>query len=724
MLLVNNNKHYLLKTELMKNWTLVLVTFFCVLMLDAQNSIIAINSTTDAQSGFGPERLIEEVLVSGGCSGVSDFSYQVYGQPGDTNTKSYGYFNKRNANFPFGEGVILSTGQAYGGGNTSGPGGVYPDFNNGLSGDADLALAINKGRLQDATFIKFNFVPLANAISFRFIMASEEYDGSTECSFADGFAFLLREVGTTAYTNLAVLPDGTPVSVKNINDAGNCKKNPAYFEGYNLPDTNYGGRTKVLIAKSEVIPGRSYEIKLVVADQGDSSWDSAIFLEAGSFNLGVDLGEDRTISGGNAVCPPETVTLDTKSPTATHTWFFNGTEIPGAGTGSVLTVTRAGTYSVDVDFGITCFTNDEIVIEFSDPVNIVNTQDLRTCSAGSNSGLFNLTDNDSNVLGTEDPTLYNITYHNSQVDATNDDNPIDTAIEYTGQNGEIVYVRLENALTGCNDTAMFTLFVNNINFALDNSYTLCVDTDGTEVISLPVLNIGLNTTDYTFEWYLNDVLLDGEVNNSYTPIQGGNYSVVVTDIATNCKTNVNDPNANTIVYESSRPILTVEQVSLVFVEKNTILATAISASALTNGNAQYEYSLDGGPWVSNTPNGGSYVFGNVGIGKHTISARDINGCGITSATLTIIDYPSYFTPNGDGKHDTWNIIGIENQPEARIFIFDRYGKLIKQITPAGLGWDGSYNNKLMPSDDYWFKVEYLDANNTKKEFKTHFTLKR
>ena len=72
---------------------------------------------------------------------------------------------------------------------------------------------------QDATYIKFNFTPQVETISFRFLMASEEYDGYFECYFADSFAFLLREVGTPIYTNLAVLPDGTPVSITNINHA-------------------------------------------------------------------------------------------------------------------------------------------------------------------------------------------------------------------------------------------------------------------------------------------------------------------------------------------------------------------------------------------------------------------------------------------------------------------------------------------------------------------------
>ncbi|MDP5001760.1 MAG: T9SS type B sorting domain-containing protein, partial [Flavobacterium sp.] len=94
-----------------------------------------------------------------------------------------------------------------------------------------------------------------------------------------------------------------------------------------------------------------------------------------------------------------------------------------------------------------------------------------------------------------------------------------------------------------------------------------------------------------------------------------------------------------------------------------------------------------------------------------------------SATFTIVDYPSYFTPNADGYNDTWNIKGSRALDAAIIKIFDRYGKLIKQIDPNSEGWNGTFNNNLLPSTDYWFTIEYL-KDNVKKEFKGHFSLIR
>ena len=105
--------------------------------------------------------------------------------------------------------------------------------------------------------------------------------------------------------------------------------------------------------------------------------------------------------------------------------------------------------------------------------------------------------------------------------------------------------------------------------------------------------------------------------------------------------------------------------------------------------------------------------------------RDKNGCGLAITSVTVIDYPKFFTPNGDGYNDTWNIAGINAQPNAQIFIFDRYGKLLKQISPTGDGWNGTFNGHNLPSADYWFTVKYIEPNSgDKKEYSAHFALKR
>ena len=142
------------------------------------------------------------------------------------------------------------------------------------------------------------------------------------------------------------------------------------------------------------------------------------------------------------------------------------------------------------------------------------------------------------------------------------------------------------------------------------------------------------------------------------------------------------------------------------------------------GYGTYQYSLDDGPRQD------SNVFENVTLGTHTITVWDTEGGLIYSCdsliieNVQIIDYPHYFTPNGDGIHDTWNVVGLSNFANVtKIYIFDRYGKLLKQLSARGDGWDGTYNGHLMPSDDYWFTVDYLEQS-VSKQFKAHFAMKR
>ena len=134
----------------------------------------------------------------------------------------------------------------------------------------------------------------------------------------------------------------------------------------------------------------------------------------------------------------------------------------------------------------------------------------------------------------------------------------------------------------------------------------------------------------------------------------------------------------------------------------------------------YLYQLDSGSFQT------SPVFENVTYGVHTVTVRDPDGCSspITKGGIFVVDYPKVFTPNGDGQNDTWNIDSLMNDANAKIFVFDRYGKLLKEIRPNGNGWNGSYNGKPMPANDYWFVVEYFDEQNIRQIFRSHIALKR
>lgn len=139
------------------------------------------------------------------------------------------------------------------------------------------------------------------------------------------------------------------------------------------------------------------------------------------------------------------------------------------------------------------------------------------------------------------------------------------------------------------------------------------------------------------------------------------------------------------------------------------------------GDGDYEYAINNGMFQDNP------VFMNVPPGVNTVIINDKNGCGITDPIeFLVVGYPKFFTPNGDSVNDTWNILGIETLSDPVVFIFDRYGKLLKQLGPTDT-WDGNFNGQQMPSTDYWFRFEYGEMEDdllVAKTRKTHFSLKR
>ena len=322
---------------------------------------------------------------------------------------------------------------------------------------------------------------------------------------------------------------------------------------------------------------------------------------------------------------------------------------------------------------------------------------------------FDLLSQNTAVLNGQDPTIFEVSYHLSQIDADQGINALVSPYTNTS-NPQTIFTRVRNTLTDCFNTVPLVLQVNPLPVVnLDEDYLLCVNTNGTEILDPLVIYSNLSATDFSFIWSNanGDVL---GTDPDFEPIQGGVYNLEVFDalLPTQCAA----PVETFIVIESSPPDVTAEVTSEPFASTHVIQSTG-------TGQGIYEFSLDQGPW------GDSGLFVGVKPGEHIVSVRDLNGCGTVSVPLLVIDYPKFFTPNQDGYNDTWNITALENQPNSKIYIFDRYGKFIKQISTSGIGWDGTYNGAQMPSTDYWFKLEYtdLDTGNL-KIFKAHFSLKR
>jgi gliding motility-associated-like protein len=270
----------------------------------------------------------------------------------------------------------------------------------------------------------------------------------------------------------------------------------------------------------------------------------------------------------------------------------------------------------------------------------------------------------------------------------------------------IYYIEL--TVNGCSTVKPVTVTINPLPvISLPVNPFLCVDLNGDPTTTVN-LETGLTSPAYSFAWY-NDTISSTTIignSSSYLANDLGTYRVVVTNNTTTCT-----DSASVEVISSLPPSAMQFITSSYFSDEEMVMVNVTPAG-------DYEYQINNGEFQD------SNQFVGLNSGEHTIVVRDKFSCGRIEGTVTLLNYPKFFTPNGDGFNDTWNISDLENeQPNAKIYIFDRYGKLVKQIAPGVNGWNGNMNGTPLPADDYWFTVEYQEEQ-INKIFKSHFALKR
>uniref|UniRef100_UPI0040492261 T9SS type B sorting domain-containing protein n=1 Tax=Flavobacterium sp. TaxID=239 RepID=UPI0040492261 len=365
------------------------------------------------------------------------------------------------------------------------------------------------------------------------------------------------------------------------------------------------------------------------------------------------------------------------------------------------------------------------LIVLSLPGATINPTDIEQCN-DSGFDSFNLRMRETEMAGSNLVSDINFKYYELLSDALlnnsntiiNPNSFINTIINY-----QKIFVRL-NSLTNrdsesgeqCFRILEIELYVRPYPASnlLEIPYTICVDQATNTIYPVEIKTL-LDATNYSFEWYTGFAgqvgsEIAGENNSSFITDVVGEYSVKITNIsnAANCSSVFNFTTQNSLVPNA----ITANPSELIaFGIDNTITASAIPASS------DYLYSIDGFTWQENN------VFTNIREGEYTLTVLNKFGCGQASTSIVVADFPPFFTPNGDGYNDTWNIKGSNALDFISIQIFDRYGKLVKQLDPNGAGWDGTYNGEQLPSSDYWFKLIYT-KDNISKEFKSHFSLKR
>lgn len=406
------------------------------------------NVQTDTTT-FTPQQLIEDILIDSNCIENVVVTNVVGGNFNGTD-QSYGYFDASGTNFPFQNGIVLSSGrlQNVDGPNTS----LSDDDAPNWSGDSDLEQALNETNTLNATIIEFEFTAIADQISFRYLFASEEYqegDDST-CQYSDLFGFLIRPAAASTYTNIALVPGTTtPVKVTTVHPEipGGCAaENEAYFGSWNdaTAPINFNGQTAILEATTTVIPNETYHVKLVIADEQNYRYDSAVFLEAGSFKLHTNLGDDRLLANRTALCENDTLELNAfETGLSTYKWFKDGIELIGE-TNATYEVVDAGTYEVEVTLESGCQSAGSIIIEYSENP-VVFDATLTECDFEMDGfATYNLFDA-NNELTNGNPNLQTQNFFLTLTEAELNTNPIVNASSFQNTTpNQIVYARIVN----------------------------------------------------------------------------------------------------------------------------------------------------------------------------------------------------------------------------------------------------------------------------------------
>lgn len=345
-----------------------------------------------------------------------------------------------------------------------------------------------------------------------------------------------------------------------------------------------------------------------------------------------------------------------------------------------------------------CFSIAELTLEVS-TTNASDTEITECDYDGIEDGFHSFTLSDANIGVLNGFTEYiTIFYYKTYEDALLEQSPLSNTYTNTTPYSQTIFVRVEsinNYCYGINEVQLTVFELPNIETEEELLYCLNFFPD---LITLTGGIIDDSPNNYFYDWSTGEDTSEIQVN------EPGTYTVTVTNTDGCSK-------VRTITVVPSN-IATIESIDVIDATSNNTITINVS------GEGDYEFALND----INGPYQDSNFFENVEPGFHTVYVRDKNGCGIVEDIVSVIGFPKFFTPNGDGVNDTWQVYGINNsfQISSKIFIFDRFGKLLTQLSHESRGWDGMYNGNHMPSSDYWFHVTLGDG----RVFTSHFALKR
>ncbi|RXP44802.1 gliding motility-associated C-terminal domain-containing protein [Lutibacter sp. HS1-25] len=327
------------------------------------------------------------------------------------------------------------------------------------------------------------------------------------------------------------------------------------------------------------------------------------------------------------------------------------------------------------------------------------------CDDESNDGIynFNTTNIQATILGNQ--TGMEVHYFDASGNELSSPlpNPFSTATQ-------TITVKVVNPLnTTCIASTNIDFVVNPLpDFEVDTPQIICTSTPNA-IVNLFVTQKNNNENlDYEWKDSNSTVISTDKTTNISTP---GIYFVTLTKKdGTLCSRT-----KSIEIKPSEIAKITSEDIQV----KDDSDYNTITINTLNLGNGDYEFALNKDYGYQDEA-----IFEGVEAGIHTVFIRDKNNCGIAKIEVSVIGFPKFFTPNNDGHNDTWNVLGVNSKlyKSAKVYIFDRFGKLLKTFDPTITNWDGLFNGEQLPPTDYWFSVELIDTKDISKVRKGHFSL--
>jgi len=400
----------------------------------------------------------------------------------------------------------------------------------------------------------------------------------------------------------------------------------------------------------------------------------------------------------------------------TVSYFISLTDAESS-TSEIFTVTNSASF-VQIVYKITnnttgCYDIDTFEIDFIEIPAANQPADFSECD-NNNDGiyLFDTSTLEAQILGGQ--TTMNIAYYDGLGNPLEDENGQIITSPFPDEflsSSQTITAIVFNGI--CTDASIdISFLVNpNTNFSVDD-IVIC---DGSS--QLIQLNMEDSSSSFKYTWTLPDSTVVNTLQPELDVAQIGVYNISVTNLNGSCF--FSQPFE---VFESEGPSISMDNITIVEGTSNNSIT--IDEAAL--GSANYEFKLidENGNLVSGYQDIG--YFGQLTGGFYSLYVRDELRCEEVVITVPVLYIMNFFTPNGDGFNDTWKIKGIRsnNYNFSKISVFDRYGKLLKNMTINSNFWDGTYNGVLMPTNDYWYSIELTKIDGTHFVLQGHFTLRR